>query len=386
MIDHFLSARSPIRSLHVVSSLRLSAGGPTQSVTQLCDALNRMGGIAEIATVQSRDAIQWTGTTPIRSFPGRFPDRLCRSPELATFLKGCARQFDVIHVHGLWQWPGLYARKAAIAGRVPMVISPRGMLEPWTLEQGVLQKRIGWVLWEKMNLRSAVMFHATSQQEALNLRKLGFHQPIAVLPNAQEFPTGESVKSNLRRLLYLSRLHEKKGINELINTWSEINQDYPDWELILAGPIDSNNAECIMKKLETLPRSKFLGPVYGDEKWRLLRSSDLLILPSYSENFGNVVAEALSQGVPVLTTRGTPWSVLETLGAGWWINISDCKDSIRVALGHSRAELAAMGERGRKWIREFLNPEQMATQMLECYTWLRNPSSSEPSALIYAKN
>jgi poly(glycerol-phosphate) alpha-glucosyltransferase len=138
----------------VISSLRLSSGGPTHSVTRLCEALNELGAPTEIATVAGAgEQAPPPGITPVHAFPLAWPPRLRRSPELEAFLDHEAPRFDLIHVHGLWQWPGTAARRVAIKHGLPLVISPRGMLEPWALGQRAWLKGPGSCATSSRNLR-----------------------------------------------------------------------------------------------------------------------------------------------------------------------------------------------------------------------------------------
>lgn len=360
-------------SLHIVSSLRLSAGGPTQSVTRLCEALNGLGAPAEIATLSFPDDLPWEGATPIHKFPRGWPAKLHRSRQLAAFLREEIARFDLVHVHGLWEWPGLYARRAAEMHGKPLILSPRGMIEPWSLTQRSGTKRFARLLWEEATWRSASLFHTTSTLEARSVRAQGLRQPIAVIPNGVEAPAPvHRPASDRKRLLFLSRLHPKKGVEELLRAWVEIAPRHPDWDLWIAGP-DEDGFGARMRALAArlrVPRVNFEGPVHGEAKWALLGSADLFILPSHSENFGNVIPEALSQGIPVLTTRGTPWEVLEAEGCGWWISLEALPIALDHALGLAGPELKAMGQRGMAWTTSTLRWHPIADRMVSTYAWL----------------
>lgn len=372
------------RSLHVVSNLRLSSGGVTQSATRLCEALNTLSAPAEIATLSSEEDLPWHGATRIHRFPMGRVAKLHRSDGLNDFLMETAPRFDLIHVHGLWQWHGLYARRAATLHHKPLVISPRGMIEPWSLGHRAFRKRIARILWEETNWQAASLFHATSQVEAASLRSQGLHQPIAVIPNGVEAPEPPSRAARDRRtLLFLSRLHPIKGLEELVRAWAVVAPRHPDWDLVIAGP-DENGYGARMKELAlglSLQRTTFHGPMYGQEKWEALRAAALFILPSHSENFGNVIPEALSQGTPVLTTHGTPWQELESEGCGWWIPLDELVPALDRALGTPRETLNEMGRLGRAWTADTLGWPSIAHRMASAYAWLleRGP---KPACLI----
>ena len=367
------------RSLHIISSLRRASGGPTQSVIWLCEALNELGAPAEIATVwATQEEVVDSQITTIQGFPIRPPARLRRSPDLSRFLDKNAHRFDLIHVHGLWEWPGFYARKAATHLGLPLVISPRGMLEPWSLRQNRAIKRVAMALWERRNLQSAALLHATSSTEASQFQKLGFHNSLAIIPNGLAFPEFIPIlKEPPQSALFLSRFHPVKGADLLLQAWAAL-PDRKGWTLNLVGPDEQSHRaalEALARALGLQDSVTFRGPEYGDEKWALLRQSSLLVLPSHSENFGNVVAEALSQGVPVIASQGTPWHDLVTHDCGWWAatTVMGIKEALTLAIGMEPHALAAMGQRGMNWSRSTFTAEVAAKQMLRHYQDLLVP-------------
>jgi glycosyltransferase involved in cell wall biosynthesis len=364
------------RSLHVISSLRLTSGGPTVSVTRLCEALNAIGAPAEIATVAAPgDEGAPPPGTAIHAFPIAWPGPLRRSPGLAEFLAREGGSFDLIHVHGLWQWPGVYGRRSAARHHRPLVISPRGMLEPWALDQRRWLKRLAMGTWEGRNLAACRMLHATSDQEAARFLALGLQSPIRVIPNGVDLPSLPTQQRIAARptLLFLSRFHPVKAGDRLIHAWAGLWAEFPEWQLVLAGP-DPDGYRSLWEALAAssgIPATsiRFLDPVAGQEKLDLLASASLLVLPSHSENFGNVVLEALASGVPVLAARGTPWASLETHGCGWWVSNdpAELQQALRTALALPGPARQAMGEAGRTWSQEFAW-DRVASAMAAAYT------------------
>jgi glycosyltransferase involved in cell wall biosynthesis len=364
-----------------VSSLDLASGGTTQSVAQLCEALNRLGAAAEIATVVTPGAERLVpATTPVHAFPLAWPARLRRSPGLAAFLDREAPRFDVLHVHALWQWPGVYGRRAALRHGKPLVLSPRGMLEPWSLQQRAGLKRLALATWEGRNLRACALLHATAESEAEGFRKLGLVGEIRVIPNGVELPPPPAPRPDggPRSLLFCSRYHPKKGLDLLLQAWARLAPEFPDWTLSLHGP----DPEGHRAKVEALARSLALpetrlrigDALHGPAKEAAFAGADLFILPTYSENFGNVVAEALAHGVPVITTTGAPWQGLRDHGCGWWVppELDALTAALREALGLSAAERRALGARGRAWMGATHPWDGVAAAMAEAYQSLRS--------------
>jgi glycosyltransferase involved in cell wall biosynthesis len=249
------------------------------------------------------------------------------------------------------------------------------MLSQWAFSHGRLKKRLAWLAYQRRDLASAHAFHATSHEEAADIRALGLQQPIAVIPNGIR-PPEAVLKSHLNghaRALFLSRLHPKKGLLNLIRAWKAV-QPSSDWELVIAGPDESGHRA----ELESLVRSlklrhvTFVGEVDDIRKWDLYASADLFLLPSFSENFGICVAEALACGVPVITTTGAPWHDLPRLGFGWQSppTVEGISDSLRDAVGMSREELRARGAAAAGWARESFSWDVAARKMTAFYDWI----------------
>lgn len=369
------------RSLHVISSLRLSSGGPTESVVRLCEALNAIGAPAEIATVASPgDQAEAPAGTPLHAFPLASPASLRRSPDLQAFLEAEAGRFDVVHVHGLWQCPGVYARRAAQRHGRPLVISPRGMLEPWALAQRAWMKRLALRTWEGRNLDAARALHATSEAEASSLRRLGLRAGCIVVPNGVVAP--EPAEDGPRRdILVLGRYHPVKGGDQLIQAWARLWQDFPGCALRFAGP-DEDGTRAQWEDLAArlgigTSAIAFEGPVAGPAKWSLLRGARLLALPSHSENFGNVVLEALSQGTPVLASDRTPWASLPAEGCGWQVpnDPASLERALREAMALPEDALRGMRERALRHASNF-TWEAIARRIEDLYGGLSGPGTS----------
>jgi glycosyltransferase involved in cell wall biosynthesis len=341
--------------------------------------LNALGAPAEIATVAAREEDRPVmEDTPVHSFPIAWPPGLRRSPGLETFLAAETSRFDIIHLHGMWQWPGVLARKAALRHEVPLVISPRGMLEPWSLQRRAWRKRFALRAWEGGNLRTCRLLHATSDAEAARFRSLGLTQETCIVPNGVELPESMEPRSDRsgKSILFLSRFHPVKGGDVLIRAWASLHPDFPGWRLDLVGP-DSEGVragwEGLAKTLRIPPeRIRFGSPVIGKDKWDLLSSAALLVLPSHSENFGNVVLEALACGVPVIATQGTPWAGLREHGCGWWVPCDEpaIREALRSALSLPDVDRKAMGRKANAWSRDF-SWAAIAQAMTRAYRNLR---------------
>lgn len=379
-----------MRLIHVVPALAEEASGPTYSVSRLCEALIEKQLQVTLATLDwaprpNHKAYQ-------RAFPlGIGPRRLGRSPEMYRWLrKECISQrVDIIHNHGMWQMNAVYPAWALRRTQVALVCSPRGAFSTWAMNHGSIVKRLFWPLLQMRALQSATCFHATAQSEYEDIRRMGFKQPIAVIPNGIDInplPARGTPKS--RTLLFLGRIHEVKGLDVLIEAWRAVEGHFPEWNLeIVGGDEGYRKSVGYLEELQDrtrrlgIKRILFRGALYGTRKMQAYRDAELYVLPTYSENFGMTVAEALSMGTPAIVSKGAPWGGLESQGAGWWIDIGaeSLAACLRTALSQSREVLKGMGQRGLDWMRSDFSWESVGTRMTETYQWLCDRSLPVPS-------
>ncbi len=366
--------------VHTVNSLRADHGGPSRSVTALCTALARGG--TRVGLVAHRPE---TGE-PEPVLPGaevsvRLVDR---EPGYRAFLPGAntftaaveamAESGTVLHDHGLWLPSNVAAARAARRLGCPLVVSTRGMLTRWALDQNRAKKRAAWHLYQQRALRSAWLLHATAEDEVEDIRRAGLHQPVVVLPNGVQIPerARELPKDSTRRVLFLSRLHPKKGLLNLVEAWAQVRPE--GWELVLAGPDEGGHRAEVEAKARALGVDdlRWVGEVDDAAKWDLYHGTDLFVLPTFSENFGIVVAEALAACVPAITTKGAPWRVLSERRCGWWIDIG--VEPLAAALCEATAlddeARHAMGLRGRAYAEAALSWKYVAEEMAATYRWV----------------
>ena len=250
------------------------------------------------------------------------------------------------------------------------------MLEPWAMSFRAWKKKLAWSLYQKRDLESAALLVATSAQEAESIRKVGLRQPIAVIPNGIDLPEWKErtfPKEGMRSALFLSRVHPKKGLMNLVAAWDRVRPE--EWRMIIAGPNEGNHradVELAVRRAGLDQEIQFVGSVAGEAKEHLYRDADLFILPTYSENFGVVVAEALAYGVPVITTKGAPWEGLLSHKCGWWIDmgIEPLVEAIREATTMPNDERQEMGRSGRDYVAQDFSWPKIAEQMLSVYKWV----------------
>lgn len=371
-----------MKVVHTVNSLRADHGGPSRSVTALCSALAERRTEVEIVT-HARGTGEEAPVVPEAEVPVHLVER---EAGWRTFAPGrdafsdtveqVTGRHGVVHDHGLWLPSNHAAAQAARRAARPFVVSARGMLTPWSLEQSRAKKRAAWALYQHRDLKSAALFHATAESEAEDIRRVGLRQPIALIPNGVELPEGYGTcrpEGASRQAIFLSRLHPKKGLLNLIKAWAQVRPE--GWKLVLAGPdADGHRAE-IERAIDVAGLAgtvQFMGTVGDDAKWDLYRRADLFVLPTFSENFGIVVAEALAAGIPAITTTGAPWQDLETHECGWWIDIGvePLVEALREAVARSDQQRRAMGQRGRALVETAYSWAHVAEQMESVYSWL----------------
>ncbi|HCB14967.1 MAG TPA: glycosyltransferase [Gammaproteobacteria bacterium] len=378
-----------MRLIQIVPAIAEEASGPSYSVVRLCEALSAQGQDVTLA------ALNWAPLPApppfLKTFPlGIGPRRLGRSPAMKRWLDEMCRrgQVDILHNHGMWQMNAVYPAWVARNSSVDLIYSPRGAFSEWAMRHGSKAKKLFWPLLQHSALQSATGFHATAESEYDDIRRLGFMQPVAIIPNGIDIPLLPAKPVlEYRTLLFLGRLHPKKGLDILLTAWESIQDKHSDWKLEIVGSDDGYHSSSgylyELKKMIAslgLKRVEFSGAVYGNEKLQKYRDADLFVLPTHSENFGMTVAESLALATPAIVSKGAPWRGLERHAAGWWIDIGvdPLVACLEEALSCSPAQLAEMGGRGRRWMETEFSWAHIGQQMAETYRWLLDPSLSVP--------
>lgn len=378
--------------LHVTENLHYSFGGPPRSVPYLAKHLHDIGVQNHLFSIRlfekesneiiDRFRIPWT------SAPFRFSRKLRYAPGLRRSIVDELRSdsSQLLHSHNMWNYAPYLVFKLHKEFRIPYVMSVRGTLFDWSLNQSKLKKVVAMKVFQREMLNKASLIHATSQSELQAIRTLGISTPVAVVPNGvsiDEFNI-ESSRSDAcsslgldpdrRYMLFLSRIDKKKGLEFLIEAWSALSNKFQGWHLIIVGPLDSSTYS---QKIRTVIQSAvnggfatFLGPLDGARRRAAFCAAELFVLPTHSENFGIVIAEALASGVPVITTKGAPWAELTEYRAGWWIDSPiHVKLGLQTALSLSIDSLAEMGGNGRRLVKANYDWNAIALQMKAAYNW-----------------
>lgn len=261
---------------------------------------------------------------------------------------------DVFHTNCCWMPVSALTAIWAKSIGYKVVYTPHGMLEPYALKRHIYKKLPAKWLFQRRGISVCDLIHATAATERDNLIKLGWNKNIRIIPNCVQIDdiTMKTSWTRKKNILFLSRVHPKKGVNFLIEAVAQLKDMLTGYTIIIAGA-GENSYICELKslagKLGVLDMFVFIGPIFGDAKWKLYRDADVFVLPTYSENFGIVVPEALASGTPVITTYGTPWSELNNLQCGWCTEVGTKPliGALEQFLSTSDADLEQMGKVGR---------------------------------------
>jgi len=337
-----------LKVLHTVASLRSSYGGPARSVPALAAALRQCGC----------ETVVW-------------------APDGSGEGDGSFEGSDLVHDHGIWLPHNWRLARAAGKTGIPRIVSARGMLHPWAMQHKKWKKRLAWLLYQRRQLREAACLHATSETEVGHIGKLGLGVPVCMIPNGVDVPAEEPAKvhrqDGLRTALFLGRIYPVKGLPLLVEAWNRVRPK--GWILEIAGPDEAGHQREVEKAIRQAGLENEIvltGPVNDAGKRDAFARAELFILPSYTENFGMAIAEALAHGVPVITTTGTPWAFLVEKNCGWWVapSVDGICQALDQALNVDPGTLEQMGHSGRKWMADEFSWEAAASEMARVYQWV----------------
>ena len=319
-------------------------------------------------------------------------ERWVKTPEAETF--------GVLHQHGIWpamsrvtmRWRKKYDR--------PTVVSPHGALESLPLSYSKWKKALALMAYERRNLHDASCLHATAEREVTSFRDFGLRNPIAVISNGvpgrwitsagdgAKFRAEHAIPGDVRLMLYLSRVHPKKNLLGLIVALARLKEELGDWHLVVAGPVeDSHYAARVRRAINAhglSGRIHWLPELRGQDKRNAFAASEFMVLPTLSDNFAIVVAEALALSMPVITTtEALPWSVIEERGCGWWVPMTTTAlaETIRMAISLPPETLRSLGEKGRKLVEDRFRWDDLACDFIQTYDWLLG-HADRPSFVI----
>ena len=386
----------------VIDTISRNAGGLSSSVRGLMGTMQQQGdGMRFFSVVDQYSHEDTWAEFDTYLAQCRGPRKFGYAPTLDSAIE--LYDPDIVHCHGLWT----YSTQAAMNWRrntgKPVIIHPHGMLDPWALKHNSWKKFLARMLYERRNLKEASCIRALCVSEMESIRALGLKNPVCVIPNAIDLPEPASddagaIRPGRKLLLYLGRLHPKKGINLLIQAWAQMQQEasFADWTLVIAG-WDQAGHEAALKRqaskaglawsdLQGLPDSEtrlqtglehppplvFTGPAFGMNKERLYRACEAFALPSYSEGLPMVVLESWAYGKPVIMTSmcNLPEGFEAQAALRIETNAASIGEVLKNLVELSAAERREMGARGRSLVETKFNWQRVASQMRAVNYWL----------------
>jgi len=379
----------------VTGSLSPAAGGLFQSVRTPARALAARP--ARVTVYGLRDDLfdtargSWDGVD-VEAFAVRGPARFGYSPDMLQAL--VTAEHDLLHLHGIWSFPSYATDAWRRRTKRPTIISPRGMLDPWALRNSALRKRLVRALYEDRNLGGAAVLHALNASEAHSMRAFGLRNPIAVIPNGVNLPDLSQspprpawmARDSRRVLLFLGRIHPKKGLRELIAAWCELSRISPGlsegWRLAIAGWDDGGHLGDLSVEVTELGLDEhvaFIGPLHGEEKAGALAHASAFVLPSHSEGMPMSVLEAWSYRLPVFMTSACNLPEGFALGAAIEIPVASAPMAERLAecLG-DEGKLMALGAAGQKLVADRYTWAHVVADLRRLYAWTIN-GGAQPS-------
>lgn len=326
-----------MKILQVALGVGAAAGGPVRSITGLARALSLTEDCDVTFFVHDPTGVERfdLGKTHVVRGHRKAGEKIDRSGDFERLLDKLRP--DIVHFHGLWSLV-LHMDQCACRQRgIPYIIAPRGSLDAWSLRQKRFKKELALLLFQMRDIKNAEALHVTAKMEAEHCRRMGYRGEYVLCPNGvnlpKELPPRTAGADGRKTLLFLSRMHPKKGVMELVKAFTDIKSrkrvsDFNKWQVELVYSLNGEEEEKYEQQVRAAVQKNgvegqfiFTGPLSDEDKWTAYRRADSFVLLTHTENFGIVIAEALYAEVPVLTTKNAPWIDLERYHAGWWINL-----------------------------------------------------------------
>jgi glycosyltransferase involved in cell wall biosynthesis len=366
-----------MRVLHVIPSVSERSGGPATAIIPMCRALMREGIEVLLVTTDAGlagingDCFEYKGV-PARFFHSQWGESFKYSRPMASWLNANIRNFGLAHIHAVFNHSSVAAARACHAAGVPYVIRPLGTLDPWSMTQKSVRKRLFWQVSGKAMLQRAAAVHYTSEEEKLSTeRRMRLNHGKVIALGIETSTASDNVAEHFPELardpyvLVLSRLHPKKGLDVLIDAFQSLETQY--WRLVIAGDGPSEYVSMLKNKVEG-DRILFTGWLEGARKEAVLGGASLLVLPSHQENFGLCVMEALARSVPVLVSPGVNLATeIAAANAGWIATIA--KDALASKLAEAlrdEEELTRRGWAGKQLSQKY-SWENAARELVRLY-------------------
>ncbi len=377
-------------------------GGPIFSTLYTSKELARLGVNVHVSTTNANgdeslnvptDRVVHLEDKIFVRYYGR-ADRNAFSWPMLLNVWGDIKMSDIVFLQGIFSPYVVVSLLYATILKKPLMLSPRGALAPWCIGNSRARLKRLWLNCFISLFARAIKWHCTSEQEAADVLAIFAKADISVIPNGIDLPdfanatllspsaytkrfVGRPIDS-CKKIISMGRIHRKKGLDILINAFSALITEHPDAILLIAGPdggeLPSLRRQVVNSSLEN--RVFFVGELSGQDKIDFLANGDLFVLPSHDENFGNVYAESLAAGTPIVASAHTPWRDVEKFGCGKWVNNSEAETALAMKELLSR-DVVEMGLRGKDYIRDHFSWPSIALQFKEVFQQILDKRSSE---------
>lgn len=380
--------------LHIGTGVGKGAFGLGSVALNLAKEQLAQGEESRIWCFGTDDDVKWGAHSSgyredrIFRFPLAGPRALWWSPAMERAAAGDpGRAIEIVHQHGIWTGASRATNLLRRRYAVPTVIASHGHLDSWALGLSRWKKKVALAAYERQNLANASCLHATSPAEIADFRNFGLKNPIALIPNGisslqlrekgdpLRFRARFSLPADKRILLFLSRITPKKGLMMLLDAIKNVEGEWQDWMLLIAGTDEFGHQAEVEARISALgldDTAKIIGPLFDAAKADAFAAADLFVLPSFSEGAPMVILDSLAAGVPVIATQASPWEDLVRFGCGWWVPTNT--EGLAAALGESaamdQAGLGEKGRRGRDLVASSFTWASLAKHSLDLYRWL----------------
>jgi glycosyltransferase involved in cell wall biosynthesis len=367
-----------LKILHIIPDLSAKTGGPVAALKSMSSSQVELGHeVSIITTDYDLDKNIEIKNVKILYFNCNI-GAIRYSRSLKKYLKDNIVEFDIVHIHTIWQYPTFIAGKICKKYNIPYILRPCGMLDKWSFKQKKLKKTVYYNLIEKKTIKNASAIHCTSKLEEKESAKHLINSIIFIIPLSINIsPKLKQKTISKPYILYLSRLHYKKQPDLLIKSFSKIINDYPKYQLVFAGPCENTYMQKLLNliRIHKLEENVILkGMVVGKNKENLLANADIFVLPSHHENFGIAVAEAMGAGLPVIVGEKVALSddiIKHNAGLVVKLTGGDIAKAMKELL-NSPAKRKVMGNNGYEYVKNHLSKEKIAKQLINKYKTIIN--------------
>ena len=398
------SAKAALRPAFVVGGLYSLANGVAWIMRDLAAALGRAGSPVDVYAAECygrgepsighifESPTEWIATK------GLWLGGLSWAPSLKPIMRRAVEEHDVFHNHSVWMLPNSYSSRYAQRAGKPVVITAHGILEPWALAHSRWKKQVVGAMFQRRELLEADCLQTNSLSEVEGIRQYGIKSPVAIIPNGVDLdvldqPADRSLLEckhpeliGKRLILFMARLHVKKGLEHLLQAWSRLAGKYPEWHLVVAGPDDGfeQQSKTIVANNSIDKHVTFTGNLQNEMGRVARQAAEIFTQPSFSEGFSMSILEAMAAHCPVLATPGCNFPQIESERVG--VIVEPTTDSTAEGLEHllslSDGERSEMGTRGRQLIEDSYTWDIVAQQTLELYHWLIT-GEDEPDFILH---